>query len=107
MSEQEQNDNVAEEEVAPEATLKTTRKKAEKLNPHDRVMKQFNDKKDATASDGFRVCCTPKVTGTVYDNDRNIRIPAASNGDVKASSPIKYGSFLHAQIAAGLVKIVE
>ena len=101
---EEQNESVAEEEAAPEVAHKSTRKK---VNAHEKVVKQLESKKDATASDGFRVCLTPKATGTMFDNDRNIRIPAAGNGDVKASSPIKYGSWLHAQIAAGLIKVVE
>lgn len=103
------DEQVTSEEVVetPEETPKPSRKKAERLNPQDRVMKQFESKKDATASDGFRVCCDPRVTGTMFDNDRHIRIPAAGTGDVKASSPIKYGSWLCAQIMAGLIKVVE
>jgi len=103
---EEQIDQV-EEAVEVEETPKPARKKAEKLSPHDKVMKQLEQKKDAVSSNGFRVCCTPKVTGTMFDNARNIRIPAAGSGEVKASSPIAYGSWLGAQISAGLIKVVE
>jgi len=56
---------------------------------------------------GFRLMCSQRVTGTLFDNDRNIRIPPSGHGDVKASGPILAGSWLAAQILAGLVVIVD
>jgi hypothetical protein len=70
--------------------------------------KRSKRKKDGSYPAGsYRLQCTQKVTGTLFDNKRHIRIPAAGQGDVEAAGPILSGSWLHSQIRAGLISVMS
>jgi hypothetical protein len=70
--------------------------------------KRSKRKKDGSYPAGsYRLQCTPKVTGTLFEHKRQIRIPAAGQGDVEAAGPIPTGSWLHAQLKAGLVVVLS
>jgi hypothetical protein len=87
------DENVTTEEPEVETTPKQKRSKR---------------KKDGSYPAGsYRLQCTPKVTGTLFEHSRHIRIPAAGQGDIEAAGPILAGSWLHSQIRAGLVVVLS
>ncbi len=55
-------------------------------------------------ANSYRVQCTSRMVGTLFDPERKLRI--SKNSDVKVSGPIEPGSWLHCQIKAGLVEFV-
>jgi len=65
------------------------------------------EKEPEVVKTSFRVCCTTKVTGTLFDTKRNVRIPPAGHGDIQIAGPIAEGSWMDAQIKAGLIQIVD
>jgi len=70
--------------------------------------KRSKRKKDGSYPAGsYRLQCTPRVTGTLFDHKRQIRIPSAGQGDIEAAGPILSGSWLHSQLNAGLVTVLS
>lgn len=112
MSEQEKTQEQIEAEAAQEveAAAAAAAEKAQKAAAAAEKRAAAKDAskggKDLKAK-SYRLCCTTRVTGTLFDTKRNVRIPAAGNGDVKVEGPIPAGSWLGSQITAGLVQIVE
>lgn len=51
----------------------------------------------------MRVICSPACRLGMFDPDHNLRIPAAGNNPVTIPGPVKKGSWLDAQMQAGLV----
>lgn len=68
---------------------------------------ELNASLEEAGKDSFRVACTTKVVSSMVEPNSGTRIPAAGQGDVVMAGPLKEGSWLEAQIAAGLLVIVE
>lgn len=96
----------AAEQVAEAAAAEKAQKAAAAAEKRAAAKEASKGGKDLKAK-SYRLCCTPKVIGTLVDPRTGTRIPAAGQGDVKVAGPILVGSWLGSQIAAGLVKIVE
>jgi hypothetical protein len=62
-------------------------------------------KKEKTKS--FRVVCSEKMVGSVYDHRNEVRIPAHGNGDVKIMGEVPTAGWLAMQIESGLVMVIE
>lgn len=89
---------VAADRKAERAAARAAKKAEAELGP---------DKDGNYGAGAYRVQCTEKCVGSLFDGSRNVRIPHAGQGDVKIAGPIPAGSWLGAQISAGLVVIVE
>jgi len=92
----------AEEKAAERAEAKKAAAAARKAKAGQKPNKDGDYPEGA-----YRIRCTPKCVGSLFDNDRGVRIPRAGSTDVKIAGPIPAGSWLGAQIGAGLVVIVE
>ena len=85
-----------EQEPTPTPAPTPAPKKAAKKKP-------TKDDKEFNAS-SYRIMASEKVVGSLYDQDRKVRIGRAH--DVEVAGPIKPGSWLYCQIKAGLIKFM-
>lgn len=102
MSEDQKPEDQAEEQVE-ETTQPVKENKPAKPRAPSKVSLTRNAKGEPADIKGdLSIVCSDRVTGTMFDNDRNVRIPAAGQNPV-AVTGVTAGSWLWCQIDAGLI----
>lgn len=54
----------------------------------------------------YRVRCTSKVIGMLFDPDRQIHIPRYTKAPVEVAGPVREGSWLYTQLKANNIEII-
>lgn len=100
MSEEQQNEENPEvSQPEPSVKEKPAAKKS-KAGAGTLTRDAKNSPKDIKGA--LHVTCSNKVVGTMYDTDREVRIPSAGQNAVQIAD-VKAGSWLWCQMDAGLV----